>query len=92
VLSGIIIESFIGKWTTDDRDDLPVLLRSPPELELDDGELMCIVKLRIPVSLFKYVTVHKKQIRPLIKSSDETRSVVMVIIPFHMLCTLPNGM
>ena len=72
-------------------DGAPVLIRFPPDDEVGDGELMSIIRLRNSISLSEYRTVHKKPIKPLIRSLDEDKIVVMILIPVYMLRSLPNG-
>jgi len=87
LLTGEIFDVFVGKWLT--KDDTRVLQKFPPE-DLENGELMCLLKLRRPISLKDYREVHHPSLRPMVQS--QRTDVSMLLMPAAMACTIPDGM
>jgi hypothetical protein len=93
LLSGDIVDVFIGRWKIKDNEDGPptrVLQKFPPDQEVERGTLMCFLKLRRPVSLSEYRDLHHSSIRPMVQSLEE--DVTMLLLPADLLCTIPDGM
>jgi len=94
LLAGDVVDMFIGKWKNRDDSNGRMLMKFPAHAEVEGGKLMCILKLRRPISLDDYKPVHHRSMRPLLKRSDEgeKRDVVMLLIPADMLCVIPDRM
>lgn len=89
LLSGDVIDVFVGRWITTD-ESTRILQKFPPEKKVDEGQLMCVLKLRRPITLNEYREVHHPAIRPLVKSVGE--DVNMVLMAAEMACTFPDGL
>lgn len=89
MISGDIVEVFLGKW--EDRDeDTRVLRKLPEDSEDPDGELMCVLRLRRPMTIEEYRETHHPRFRPMVRSLDS--KVKLVLVPTEMTCTIPDGM
>ncbi len=89
LLSGDIVEVFIGRWETTSETSR-VLKKYPIEETVDEGEVLCTIKLRRPISLDEYREVHRPEIRPMVRSVGA--DVSMVMLPANMVCTIPDSM
>lgn len=86
MISGDIADVFTGIWK-----DVPsgrALIKC--EGDITDGELMCVIKLRRPLSLEDYRTEHHPAIRPLVRQPGN--EVAAVLLPAGMVCTIPDYM
>lgn len=86
MISGDIIDVFTGVWK-----DVPsgrALIKC--EGDIAGGELMCVIKLRRPLSLDEYREIHHQDIRPLVRHPDH--DVAAALLPAGMVCTIPDYM
>ena len=92
ILSGDVEDVFVGRWMarTFDGGTTRVLQKFPPGEKIEHGQLLCVLRLRRPISLDEYREVHHPALRPMVQSVDD--DVVMVLAPAEMLCTIPDGM
>jgi hypothetical protein len=92
LLSGDVVEVFVGRWIVQATEDgeTRVLQKFPPEAEIKDGFLLCVLKLRRPITLGDYREVHHPSLRPMVQSLED--DVQMVLVRAEMLCTIPDGM
>lgn len=91
-VSGDIMDVFVGRWLTKEGPggSARILQKFPPDEQVDGGSLLCVLKLRRPLSLPDYREVHHPELRPLVQNLDD--DVKMVLVPADMLCTIPDGM
>jgi len=85
-VSGDVIDVFTGMWKETGQGR--ALIKCDGDIV--GGELMCVVKLRRPMSVQEYRDVHHPDIRPLIRDMDA--DVQAVLIPASMACTIPDYM
>lgn len=92
VIAGDIEDVFYGKWTTtQDQAKRRALLRFIGDEHPDDAELLCIVKLRYPLTRAEYQPVHHTKIRPLLRKVGGDK-IEVVIVPAAMVRTIPASM
>ena len=89
LVSGDIVDVFVARW-----EDHPIgraLIRYDVDNSPPDGELMCVIRLRHPMSIEEYrESSHHPQTRPLMKSPQD--KVEAVLLPASMACTIPDFM
>jgi len=93
LLAGDIAEVFRGKFvpkTKDDGAEASVLQKFPIDDDVEGSHLMCVLKLRRPISLDDYRSVHHQSIRPMVQQMSD--DVQMLLLRAEMLCTIPDGM
>lgn len=88
MISGEIIDVFTGLWKTDGEHQ--TLVKCTDSAKVEGGEVMCIVKLNRPMTVFEYKDSYHPEVRPLVKSIDAY--VEAVLIPGSMVCTIPDFM
>ena len=89
LLAGNIVDVFIGKWQTK-TETSRVMVKFPPEQTVEGGEAMCVIKLRRPLPLDEYRTVHHPEVRPLLAKLGA--DVEMVMLPASMTSIFPDAM
>jgi len=91
-ISGDVVEIFVGKWLIKETasGSTRILQKFPPEAEVDGGGLLCVLKLRRPITLADYRESHHPALRPMVRNLEE--DVTMVLVPAELLCTIPDGM
>jgi len=87
-ISGNVIDVFKGKWTA--HANGRALIKCPEGSDVDGSQMMCVIKLRRPMTLEEYREAHHPDIRPLIKSHDA--NIEAVLMPVEMAQTIPWGM
>lgn len=93
LLTGDIVEVFMGRFspvTDPNGDQSSILEKFSPDDEVENGHLMCVLKLRRPISLEDYRNVHHELIRPVVQNLSD--DVQMILLPADMLCTIPDSM
>lgn len=89
LISGDVIDVFLGRWEWQD-DDRRILRKYEPEAHVVGGEMMCVLKLRRPMTMSEYKESHHPEFRPMIKSLES--DVELVLMPTGMALTIPDGM
>lgn len=87
-ISGEIIDVFTGVWQQ--IGEGRALVKCEEGEEVEGGELMCVIKLRRPMTVDEYREAHHPQVRPLVKSLDS--KVIAALLPAEMVCTIPDFM
>lgn len=86
-IAGEIIDVFTGVWQQ--VGDSRALIKCEDD-KVEGGELMCVIKLRQPMSIPEYRESHHPNIRPLVKHLES--HVIAVLLPAEMVCTIPDFM
>lgn len=91
LVSGDIVDVFVGRWEWQ-NDDTRVLRKYPIEEEgnVVGGEMMCVLKLRRPMTMAEYRESHHPDFRPMAKPT--ATEVELVLLPTSMACTIPDAM
>jgi len=89
LVCGDIAAVFVGKWEIQ-PDESRLLRRFSTNDEVEGGELMCMLRLRRPMSIKEYRESHHPKFRPIVRNSGS--KVELVLMPAKMVCTIPDGM
>lgn len=90
-ISGDIADVFTGIWKETGQGR--ALIKCDGDIV--GGELMCVIKLRRPMTIPEYREYHHPNIRPLVKSPEtdnDEAAIVAVLLPSTMVCTIPDFM
>jgi hypothetical protein len=89
LVCGDIAAVFVGKWETQPNGSR-LLRKFSRNDEVEGGELLCMLRLRRPMSIKEYRESHHSAFRPVVRSPES--EVELVLMPARMVCTIPDGM
>jgi len=89
-LAGHIVDTFVGKWEQYRAGLGRRLLKFPPNTEVTDGQLMCLLKLRNPIHIKEYRDISHPSIRPVTENINLPIKVLLMYA--DVVCTIPDGM
>jgi len=87
-VSGDVMDVFVARW--EDHPSGRALVKCQSD-NLAAGELMCVIRLRRPMTLVEYGEAHHPDTRPLVLKGG-TPQVEAVLLPASMACTIPDSM
>lgn len=93
-LAGDIQDVFIGQWATPEGVPGRKLTRFDVDEDVPNGQLMCVLRLRRPLSIKDYRALRHPSIRPIAKTvnSSINSSIEYLLMDADVVCTFPDGM
>jgi len=89
-LAGDIEDVFIGLWETPEGLPGRKLKRFDVDADVPDGQLMCVLKLRSPLTVEDYKPVRHPSIRPITKTAASS-AIEYLLMDADVVCTFPDG-
>ena len=89
-LAGNVVDVFVGRWEMSEDGQPRKLFKYSADVEVEGGQLMCVLRLRDPISVEDYREVHHPDIRPITKSTSD--DIKLILMTADIACTLPDSM
>jgi hypothetical protein len=89
-LAGNIEDVFIGQWESPEGLAGRKLKRFDVSADVPNGQLMCVLKLRSPISIEDYKPVMHPAVRPVAKTVGAP--IEYLLMDADVVCTFPDGM